>query len=68
MSDMKVDENQKSYYPGIVSNRYVSCFTSAGWLLCASVVKKTFIHPVEHRHWCVGLDLHPSTEIIQCVT
>lgn len=23
MSDMKVDENQKSYYPGIVSNRYV---------------------------------------------
>lgn len=26
MGDMKVDENQKSYYPGIVSNRYVSCF------------------------------------------
>lgn len=40
MSDMKVDENQKSYYPGIVSNRYVSCFHSAEQLLCSGFVEK----------------------------
>lgn len=69
MSDMKVDENQKSYYPGIVSNRYVSCFSSAGQLLCSSVVEKTlsFIHPFEHSHWCEDLTHHTSCKMIQHV-
>lgn len=37
LSDLKVDDNQKSHYPGLVSNRYVSALKSSGCVPLSSV-------------------------------